>query len=290
MAGPQPHDEQATLLVSCPDQKGIVASLAQTLYGLGINIIDADQHTDREANTFFQRIHFDMTGMHVDSHGLEHAIGEVAGRFQMRWRLAYARRPKRVAIMVSKQDHCLHDLLWRHRAGELECDIPLVISNHPDLGDLARQSGAAFHVMPITPENKATQEKAILDRLATQEIDLVILARYMQIVGEALCNAYTERMINIHHSFLPAFVGGNPYRQANQRGVKLIGATSHYVTVDLDEGPIIEQDVVPVSHRDSVRDMIRKGRDLERIVLARAVRSHLEDRVLVYGNKTVVFD
>jgi formyltetrahydrofolate deformylase len=290
MAEPQPQDEQATLLVSCPDQKGIVATLAQTLYGLGINIIDADQHTDQEASTFFQRIHFDMAGMHVDARGLESAIGEVAARFHMRWRLAYGRKRKQVAIMVSKQDHCLHDLLWRHRAGELRCDIPLVISNHPDLADLARQNGSEFHVLPITKETKAEQEQAIAQLLQTREIDVVILARYMQIVSSELCEAYSERMINIHHSFLPAFVGGNPYRQANQRGVKLIGATSHYVTADLDQGPIIEQDVVRVSHRDSVRDMIRKGRDLERIVLARAVRSHLEDRVLVYGNKTVVFD
>jgi formyltetrahydrofolate deformylase len=278
------------LLISCPDRRGIIASLAQMLYGHGANILDADQHTDTEAEQFFQRIRFDLSSLHTDVATLERAIAEVAERFQMRWRLARGSETKRVAIFVSRHDHCLYDLLLRHRAGELHCDISLIVSNHPDLRTIADQFGVEFHEFPLTRETKQQQEKCEMQLLAQRNIDLVVLARYMQILSADFINAYPDRIINIHHSFLPAFVGGKPYHQACERGVKLIGATAHYATSSLDEGPILEQDVVRCSHRDSVDDLVRKGRDLERTVLARAVRWHLNDRVLVYNNKTVVFD
>jgi formyltetrahydrofolate deformylase len=282
-------EDTATILVSCPDRRGLVAALAQLLYGHGINILSADQHTDSVASMFFQRIRMDLSEMHGDRVSLEHAIMEVALRFAMRWRIAYGGSQKRVAIMVSKYDHCLHDLVLRQRAGELACEIPLIISNHADLEPVARGYGIAFHALPVTPENRVAQERQLLSLLETEQIDLVVLARYMQVVGSDFCALYAERAINIHHSFLPAFIGGKPYHQAHARGVKIVGATAHYVTADLDQGPIIEQDVMHVSHRDSVDDLIRKGRDLERMVLSRAVRYHVEDRVLVAGNKTVIF-
>jgi len=290
MAGPDGASNTAVLLVSCPDRPGLVAALAQLLYGHGANILDADQHTDAGASMFFQRIRFDLAGLHTDRIGLERAVAEVAGRFEMDWRISWGAECKRTAIFVSKYEHCLYDLLLRHRAGELRCEIPLVISNHPDLEPVARQFGVDYQVFPITKENKAEQEKAELDLLARERIDLVVMARYMQILSPEFISHYPARIINIHHSFLPAFQGGRPYHQARERGVKLIGATAHYATTDLDEGPIIEQDVVRTSHRDTVADLVRKGRDLERTALGRAVRWHLDDRVLVYHNKTVVFD
>jgi len=282
-------DYTATILVSCPDRRGLVAALAQLLYGHGINILAADQHTDPTASKFFQRIHVDLREMHADRITLERAVGEVAERFEMRFRIAYGDHRKRVAILVSKYDHCLHDLVLRQRAGELDCDIPLIVSNHDELEPIARAYGIPFYCLPVTPEDKREQENRIFELLDRERIDLVVLARYMQIVTDAFCSRYAERAINIHHSFLPAFVGGKPYHRAYERGVKVIGATAHYVTPDLDEGPIIEQDVMHVSHRDSVDDLIRKGRDLEHIVLSRAVRYHLEDRVLVADKRTVVF-
>ncbi len=285
-----PADHLATLLVSCPDRRGLVAALAQLLYGHGANILDADQHTDPVAGQFFQRIRFDLSEIHTDRATLEGAVREVAERFGMSWRLAYGDRLKRVALFVSRFDHCLYDLLLRHQAGELPCEIRLVVSNHPDLKHVADQFGVAFHVLPITRENKAQQERRELELLEAEGIDLVVLARYMQILSDDFTSRWPARIINIHHSFLPAFVGGKPYHQAYERGVKLIGATAHYATPELDEGPIIEQDVVRCSHRDAVADLVRKGRDLEKLVLARAVRWHLNDRVLVYGNKTVVFE
>jgi len=285
-----PTPELATLLVSCPDRRGIVAALAQVLYGHGANILDSDQHTDGVAGMFFQRIRFDLAELQTDKHTLERAIAEVAERFGMSYRLIYAQQKKRVALFVSRYDHCLYDLLLRHRSGELACEMALVVSNHPELEHAAREFGVPFVQFPITPETKAEQERRELELLLAERIDLVVLARYMQVVGVELCTRFEGRILNIHHSFLPAFVGGKPYHQAHARGVKLIGATAHYATPNLDEGPILEQDVVRASHRDSVEDLARKGRDLEKVVLARAVRSHLEDRVLVYGNKTVVFD
>ena len=280
----------ATLLVCCRDQPGLVASLAQVLYGHGANILDSDQHADAEAGQFFQRIRFDFAGLRTDRPSLERGIDEVRQRFDMQLRLAYAERRKRVALFVSRYDHCLVDLLWRHRAGEFECEIPLVISNHADLEPVAQEFGARFAHVPIRRETKRQQEAVELELLTEHGIDLVVLARYMQILTPEFIDAFGPNIINIHHSFLPAFVGSKPYHQAYSRGVKLIGATAHYVTPDLDEGPIIDQGVTRCSHRDAVRDLIRKGRDLEKLVLSNAVRWHLEDRVLVYGNKTVVFD
>jgi formyltetrahydrofolate deformylase len=285
-----PASELATLLVSCPDRRGIVAALAQVLYGHGANILDSDQHSDATAGMFFQRLRFDLAELQTDRLTLERAVAEVAERFKMSYRLVYAKEPKRVALFVSRYDHCLYDLLLRHRSGELACEMALIVSNHPELERVAREFGVRFELFPITPETKGEQERREVELLLAERVELVVLARYMQVVGAELCSRFEGRILNIHHSFLPAFVGGKPYHQAYTRGVKLIGATAHYATPNLDEGPIIEQDVVRASHRDSVDDLARKGRDLEKVVLARAVRSHLEDRVLVYGNKTVVFD
>jgi formyltetrahydrofolate deformylase len=283
------QSELATLLVSCPDKKGLVAALAQLLYGHGCNILDSDQHTDPAVGMFFQRIRFDLAELHTDRVALERGIADVAQRFQMTFRLAYEQKQKQVALFVSKYDHCLYDLLLRHRAGELACDIALVVSNHPDLAYVAQQFGVRFAQFSIDRDNKAEQEQKQWALCDESGIDLIVLARYMQILSPEFTARYPNRIINIHHSFLPAFIGGKPYHRAYERGVKLIGATAHYATSDLDEGPIIEQDVIRTSHRDSVEDLVRKGRDLEKVALARAVKWHLEDRVLVYGNKTVVF-
>jgi formyltetrahydrofolate deformylase len=280
----------ATLLVSCPDRRGIVAALAQVLYGHGANILDSDQHTDTVAGLFFQRLRIDLAELMTDKVALERSVAELSERFQMQYRLLYQARKKRVALFVSKYDHCLYDLLLRQRAGELSGSIAAVISNHPDLRPVAEQFGVPFYVFEKTPENKLAQEQQERALLEELEVDLIVLARYMQVMSASFCEAFPQRIINIHHSFLPAFVGGKPYHQAYVRGVKLVGATAHYATTVLDEGPIIEQDVVRASHRDAVEDLVRKGRDLEKVVLARAVRSHLDDRILVYGNKTVVFD
>ena len=291
MAGQEAATDQlATLLVSCQDKKGIVAALAQLLYGHGCNILDADQHTDPVAQQFLQRIRFDLSELRTDRVSLEHGISEVGTRFGLDSTLRYADESKRVAIFASKYEHCLHDLLLRHRAGELPCDIRLIISNHPDLRHVAEHFGIQFVVLPVSKENKASQEAKQIELLESEGVDLVVMARYMQILSDSFVQRFPNQIINIHHSFLPAFVGSKPYHRAYERGVKLIGATAHYATANLDEGPIIEQDVVRASHRDSVHDLIRKGRDLEKVCLARAVRWHLEDRILVYSNKTVVFE
>ncbi|MBY0401602.1 formyltetrahydrofolate deformylase [Myxococcota bacterium] len=294
MNRPREASTRATLLVTCDDRPGLVAALSHALYSLGLNIVDAAQHTDPFAGKFFQRICFDTridgSGEPIEERTLRGAIGAVATRHAMRWSLRLDRDAQRVAIFVSKTDHCLYDLLLRHRSGELPCEIPLIVSNHPDLEPIARHFGIAYHVYPITPANKAEQEQAELALLERESVDLVVLARYMQILSPQMLDAYAGRIINIHHSFLPAFQGGKPYHQAYGRGVKRIGATAHYATAELDEGPIIEQDVVRVSHRDTPEDLVRKGRDVERVVLSRAVAWHLEGRVLVYDNKTVVFD
>lgn len=280
----------ATLLVSCVDRPGLVAALAQVLTGHGANILDADQHRNEPAGQFFQRIRFDFSGLLTDRGTLERALAEVAQRFGMESRLYYQRDQPRVAIFVSQYDHCLYDLLWRHRSGELPGTIPLIISNRPDLERIARHEEIPFVVLPITAENKLEQEAKEIELLERERIDLVVLARYMQILSPAFVQRFRHRIINIHHSFLPAFAGGKPYHQAAERGVKLIGATAHYASETLDEGPIIEQDVIRTTHKDSIQDLIRKGRDVERSVLGRAVRWHLEHRVLVHGNRTVVFE
>lgn len=292
--GPEKRSTTATLLASCNDRPGLVAALAQLLYALGLNILDADQHTDTKAGKFFQRIRFDLSVRNgeatIDQATLEGALREVADRFDMRCSVRLDRDVQKMAIFVSKTDHCLYDLLLRHRSGELCCEIPLIISNHPDLEQVAKQFGIDFHVFPITAESKSEQEKREIELLHEYRIDLVVMARYMQILSRQMMDAFPMRIINIHHSFLPAFQGGRPYHQAYDRGVKRIGATAHYATLDLDEGPIIEQDVIRVSHRDTPDDLQRKGRDVERSVLSRAVAWHLDGRVLVYDNKTIVFD
>jgi formyltetrahydrofolate deformylase len=284
----------AILLVSCPDAKGEVASIADFVYRHGGNILHADEHADEESGLFLMRVEFDPKDFDIDLADKELAdftrhFSPIADKFHMKWRLALSSRRQRMIIFVSKYDHCLVDLLYRHQSGELACDIPLIISNHPDNQPLADFYKIPYQVLEITKENKGHAEEQIQSLVDENKADFMVLARYMQILSNEFVNRYPQRIINIHHSFLPAFVGARPYHQAFERGVKLIGATSHYVTEVLDDGPIIEQDVVRVSHRDTVEDLIRKGRDLEKVVLSRAVRWHAENRVLVYGNKTVVF-
>ena len=278
----------ATLLVSCPDQKGLVAKIANFIYANGGNIIHADQHTDFAAGLFLTRIEWQLEGFNLPRDLIGPAFGAIAQPLQAQWQLHFSDTIPRIAVWVSRQDHCLFDLLWRHQAQEFHAEIPLIVSNHPDLQPVAEQFGIDYHCLPITAATKTEQEAKALELLQQYNIDLVVLAKYMQILSPEFV-AQFPTIINIHHSFLPAFVGAKPYHQAHQRGVKIIGATAHYVTSDLDAGPIIEQDVARISHRDEVHDLIRKGKDLERIVLARAVRLHLQNRVLVYGNRTVVF-
>ena len=281
---------RATLLVWCPDQPGIVAAQSEFVYRHRGNILDFDQHSDVEDGTYLSRLSWDLAGFELPRDAIAAAFRPVAERFRMQWELRFSDEMGRIAIFVSKLDHCLHDLLWRWRVGELRADVACVVSNHPDLEPVAASFGVPYYIYPITPVTKAAQEEGMLRRLENVGVNLVVLARYMQVVGPGLIEAYPSRMINIHHSFLPAFPGARPYHRAYERGVKIIGATAHYVTADLDEGPIIDQDVARVSHRDSLADLVRKGRDLEKVVLARAVNLHLADGVLVYGNKTVVFD
>lgn len=279
----------ATLLISCPDQKGLVAKIANFIYSNGGNIIHADQHTDFSAGLFLTRIEWQLEGFNLPREIIGPAFNAIAQPLQAHWQLHFSDTIPRIAIWVSKQDHCLFDLIWRQRAGEFHAEIPLILSNHENLSTIADQFNIDYHHIPITKDTKAAQEAKQLELLQQYQIDLVVLAKYMQVLSPEFLAKFPT-VINIHHSFLPAFAGANPYHRAYERGVKIIGATAHYATVDLDEGPIIEQDVVRVSHRDSVDDLIRKGKDLERVVLARAVRLHLQNRVLVYGNRTVVFE
>jgi formyltetrahydrofolate deformylase len=282
--------KSAILLLSCPDKKGVVATIAGFIYQHGGNILHADEHGDADSGTFLMRVEFDPAGFDLPLNDFARAFAPVADSFEMQWRLAQSDYRPRMAILVSKYDHCLVDLLYRHQSGELNCEIPCIISNHADSQAIAEFYRIPFFLVPVEKENKAAAERQIRSRLEHNNIDFIVLARYMQILSDEMVQAYPRRIINIHHSFLPAFVGSKPYHQAFTRGVKLIGATSHYVTEVLDDGPIIEQDVARVSHRDSIDDLIQKGRDLEKVVLSRAVRWHLENRVLVYGNKTVVFE
>ncbi|MDZ8236214.1 MAG: formyltetrahydrofolate deformylase [Nostoc sp. ChiQUE01a] len=279
----------ATLLISCPDRRGLVAKFANFIYSNGGNIIHADQHTDFAAGLFLTRIEWQLDGFNLPREFIAPAFNAIAQPLDAKWELHFSDTLPRIAIWVSRQDHCLFDLIWRQRAKEFIAEIPLIISNHSSLKVVAEQFGIDYKHIPITKENKLEQEIQQLELLREYKIDLVVLAKYMQIVSANFINHFPQ-IINIHHSFLPAFVGANPYHRAFERGVKIIGATAHYATADLDAGPIIEQDVVRVSHRDEVEDLVRKGKDLERVVLARAVRSHLQNRVLVYGNRTVVFE
>jgi formyltetrahydrofolate deformylase len=280
----------ATLLVTCPDAKGIVAGIADFLYQHSANILHADQHQDAENNLFLMRVEWDLTGAQISDSNFAEKFAPLAQRFNMQWQLKLSQKRPQVAIMVSKYDHCLVDLLHRHQSGELACDIAMIVSNHHDCQRLAEFYGIPFHFVAVSKENKAQAEAAQFKLFDAANIDLIVLARYMQILSAEFVQRYPQRIINIHHSFLPAFIGARPYHRAFERGVKLIGATSHYVTEVLDEGPIIEQDIVRISHRDQVEDLIQKGRDLERIVLSRAVRWHIENRILLYANKTVIFD
>jgi formyltetrahydrofolate deformylase len=280
----------ATLLIDCPDRKGLVAAIAEFLYSHGANILHADQHQDNELALFFMRVEWEMADFDLPQGRFEAEFEPLAARFHMNWKVRYSAHLPRVAVFVSRERHCLLDLLHRWQIGELRCEIPLIVGNHEDARPLAEFYGLPFHHIPVTPEAREESERRQLELLRANGVELVVLARYMQILSPQFVASYPNGIINVHHSFLPAFSGARPYHAAYQRGVKLIGATSHYVTAELDCGPIIEQDVARISHRYELADLKEKGRDLERVVLSRAVRWSLENRILVYGNKTVVFD
>jgi len=281
----------AILLVSCPDQKGLTAAVADFVYHANGNVVHWDQHLDADLKLFLIRVEWELAGFAIDMADFGKHFQPIADRFEMQWRVAPSSYRPKVAILVSRYDHCLADLLYRQHTGELACEIPLVISNHPDVKRWTDFYQIPLHVIPVTKETKADAERRELELLRPQGIDLIVLARYMQVLSPDFIRQFPpHHIINIHHSFLPAFIGGKPHQQAFVRGVKLIGATSHYVTEVLDDGPIIEQDVVRISHRDTIDELIKKGRDLEKVVLSRAVRWHIENRILLYGNKTVIFD
>jgi formyltetrahydrofolate deformylase len=280
----------AVLLISCRDQKGLVAAVSDFLYRHDGNIVHADQHTDREEGVFLQRVEWELEGFGIARDAIADEFRPIAERFGMEWTLHFSDYVPRIGLLASKLPHCLYDILARWRLGEFEGEIPLIISNHEDARQIADEFGVPFEHLPVGTADKHDQERRIAALLDETSVDLVILARYMQILSDEFVSRYPNRIINIHHSFLPAFAGARPYHQAHERGVKIIGATAHYATRELDQGPIIDQDVARVSHRDSVDDLVRKGRDLEKVVLARAVDLHLRNRIVVYGNKTVVFD
>jgi formyltetrahydrofolate deformylase len=279
----------AVLLLHCPDAKGLVYHVSRFIYEYGGNILDAAQHKEELDDRFFMRVHFDTTDLSCTRAEFTHALGILATRFAMETRLSFSDQRKRMLLLVSKYDHCLYDLCLRHQYGELPVDIPLVLSNHPDLAPVCARFKLPFDHFPASPDHKAAAEEKILAHCATHQIDFIVLARYMQILSHRLIHAYRNRIINVHHGFLPAFKGARPYHQAYEHGVKLIGATSHYATEDLDMGPIIEQETVRVHHGHSVADLVALGRDLERQVLARAVRAHAEDRIIAYRRRTIVF-
>ena len=282
--------ESVVLLINCEDRKGLVARVAGFIHDFGGNILASDHHTDRGTGHFLMRTEFELAGFQIPRDEIVTAFAPVAKVFGMQYHVHFTTERPRVGILVSKQDHCLADLLQRHRRGELQIDIPVIVSNHDVCRFWADLYKIRFVVLPVTTETKAEQEQQVLQVMKQHRVEVIVMARYMQILSAAFLAQVGCPVINIHHSFLPAFIGASPYRQAYDRGVKLIGATAHYATEDLDEGPIIEQDVVRVGHRDTVEDLIRKGRDMEEVVLARAVRLHVEHRVLVYGKKTVAFD
>jgi formyltetrahydrofolate deformylase len=283
-------NRSAILRVQCPDRKGLDAALAEFIYRAGGNILHFEQHQVAEANLYLARIEWDLRDFQVDVGDFAKLFSPIADSLNMKWQVSLSSDRLRVAVLVSKYDHCLVDLLYRWHTGELACEIPVIVSNHTDAKRHADFYGLPFHLIEVERENKSEAERQQRELLEQNRIDLIVLARYMQILSPEFIYRYPQRIINIHHSFLPAFVGAKPHHQAFERGVKLMGATAHYVTEVLDDGPIIEQDVIRISHRDSVQDLVQKGRDMEKIVLSRAVRWHLENRVLLYGNKTVVFD
>ena len=281
----------AKLLLHCPDKPGILAEVTDFITVNKGNIIYLDQYVDHVENIFFMRIEWELKDFLVPQEKIEDYFATLyAQKYEMNFRLYFSDTKPRMAIFVSKMSHCLFDLLARYTAGEWNVEIPLIISNHPDLQHVAERFGIPFHLFPITKETKEEQEKKEMELLAKHKITFIVLARYMQVISEQMINAYPSRIINIHHSFLPAFVGAKPYHAAFERGVKIIGATSHYVTTELDAGPIIEQDVVRITHKDTVQDLVNKGKDLEKIVLSRAVQKHIERKVLAYKNKTVIFN
>jgi len=282
-----PHSDYI-LTLSCPDRTGIVYRVSGLLFELGCNILDSQQFGDEESGRFFLRVHFDLPKTIAEA-DLRKQFNTLGGAYDMDWQIHDARRKARLLIMVSKQGHCLNDLLFRVQSGQLRAEIAAIVSNHPDYAALAASYGVPFHHLPVTPGTKALQEQQILQLVQSEAIDLVVLARYMQILSADMCRALNGRAINIHHSFLPSFKGARPYHQAHARGVKIIGATAHYVTSDLDEGPIIEQDIERVDHTMTANDLTQVGSDVESLVLARAVRSHVEHRILLNNNKTVVF-
>jgi formyltetrahydrofolate deformylase len=280
----------AKLLLHCPDRAGIVTDITNFISINNGNIIYLDQHVDHSENIFFMRIEWDLDKFLIPEDKIEDYFNTLyAQKYKINFRLYFSDYQPRMAIFVSRMSHCLYDILARYTAGEWNVKIPLIVSNHPDMQEVAERFDIPFHLFPITKENKAEQEKKELELLGKHKVDFIVLARYMQIVSEEMIQKYPNRIINIHHSFLPAFVGAKPYHAAFERGVKIIGATSHYVTTKLDAGPIIEQDIVRVTHKDSIRDLVNKGKDLEKIVLSRAVQKHIERKVLAYKNKTVIF-
>lgn len=290
MSSTQAETPRAVILLSCPDSRGIVAEVSHFIFTYNGNIVHSSQHNDEQSGTFFMRIEWEIGNFTLPPEKIRGAFEPIAIKFNMSFILEFSDRVPRLAVFVSKQDHCLFDLLLRNKEGEIGGEIALIISNHRDHEGVAEWFGIPFYHFPVTKETRADVERDEIELLKANNIDLVVLARYMQILGPGFVRAFPNRIINIHHSFLPAFVGAKPYHQAFERGVKIIGATSHYVTEDLDQGPIIEQDVTRVSHRDSVQDMVQKGKNLEKLVLARAVRLHVQHRVLAYRNKTVVFE
>ncbi len=283
-------DPGVILLLTCPDRPGLVARISHFIFERGGNILDLDEHVDPVEKTFFIRVAWSGQGSALPLSELQEAFRPLAEEFGASWSIRFTGRKTRVAVFVSRYDHCLLEILWRNSIGEFASDIVLIISNHPDLGSLAAHYGIPFHVFPVSRDNKEETELQELALLEENDIDTIVLARYMQVLSPFFVNRNPARIINIHHSFLPAFVGSSPYRQAYERGVKIIGATSHYVTEELDQGPIIEQDIVRISHKDTLDDLVRKGRDLERLVLAKALRLHSGHRIIVNGKKTVVFD
>lgn len=282
--------EKAILHFICPDQPGLVSIISSFIFERKGNILSLNEFVDTDTKTFFLRVAWDMDGFQLNEEDFRREFGKFGDRFDASWEIFFSSKKLKVAIFVSKYDHCLRDILWRQGMQEFPIEIPLIISNHPDLLSIGERYGIPYHVFPVTKESKREVEQEELAILKEHDVNSIVLARYMQILSPEFVKHYPNQIINIHHSFLPAFIGGNPYRQAYDRGVKIIGATSHYVTEDLDEGPIIEQDISRISHRDEVKDLIRKGRDLERLVLARALKLHSEQRVLVHGRKTVIFE
>ena len=284
-------EEAAQLLLYCPDKQGILAEVTDFITVNKGNIIYLDQYVDHAENVFFMRISWDLDGFLIPKEKIEDYFNTLyAQKYQMTFRLYFSGTKPKMAIFVSKMSHCLYDMLARYTAGEGNVEISLIISNHPELEHIGRRFDIPFYVFPINKENKEEQERAEMELLAKHQVNFIVLARYMQIISERMIEAFPNRIINIHHSFLPAFIGAKPYHAAFERGVKIIGATSHYVTTELDAGPIIEQEIVRITHKDTIADLVNKGKDLEKIVLSRAVQKHIERKVLVYKNKTVIFN